>query len=174
MAHPAAQSLHQSTRLAAPIGARTWQLSKGRAMTLHARHATELQVQGGCVWVTLDGPHGGAPNNSGDVFLNAGSRLQVAAGRHLVIEAMDTASGNAAQLSWNRVVPAYGFLGVVGEVGALGAVRTFNALAILRGAALGALRGALAGARAARAASNASRAQGAMACGESIASSGAL
>ena len=59
-------------------------------------------------------------------------------------------------------------------VAAVAALGAFDAVAVLRGAALGALRGALAGARAARAASNASRAQGAIACGESIAASGAL
>lgn len=137
-------------------------------MTLHARYATELQVQGGCVWVTLDGPHTGAPKDSGDVFLNAGSSLRVPAGRRLVIEALGTASGDTARLSWRRVAPAYGILG------AFDALAVLAVLAVLRGAALGALRGALAGARAAKAASNASRAQGAMACGESIASSGAL
>jgi hypothetical protein len=137
-------------------------------MALHARHATELQVQDGCVWITLDGPHSGPANDSGDVFLNAGGSLHVPAGRRLVIEALGSASGDAAQLSWNRVVPAYGFLGAVA------ALRAFDAVAVVRGAALGALRGAFAGARAARAASMANRAHGAMACGESIASSGAL
>lgn len=140
-------------------------------MALHARHATELRVQEGCVWITLDGPHSGAPNDSGDVFLNAGSSLHVPAGRRLVIEALRTVGADAAHLSWSRVAPAYGFLCAVAALGAFDALAV---LAVLRGAALGALRGALAGARAAKAASNASRAQGAMACGESIASSGAL
>ncbi len=171
MAHPAAQSLHQLPNSAAPIGARIWQLSKGRAMTMHARHATEIQVQSGCVWVTLDGPHGGTPKDSGDVFLNAGTCLLVPAGRRVVVEALRCADGDAAHFSWSRVVPAYGFLGAAG---ALGFVRAVDGFAVLRGAAGGALRGALTGARAARAASRASRAQGAMACGESMASSGAL
>lgn len=164
-ARPAAHTSHQSPQAAAPTGARTWPLSVGRAMALHARHASELEVQSGCVWVTLDGPHTGAPNDSGDVFLNAGTRLRVPAGQRVVLEALRCTGGDAAQLRWSRVAPAYGFLGVLG----FGEV-----LAVLRGAALGALRGALAGARAARAASSASRAHGAMACGESIASSGAL
>lgn len=168
MAHPAAQTSHQSPKAVAPIGARTWPLPAGRAMSLHAPYAIELLVQSGCVWATLNGPHTGAANNSGDVFLNAGARLRVPAGQRVVVEALRSADGDAAQLHWGRVAPAYGFLGIAGGFGVLGA------LAVLRGAARGAVRGALAGARAARAASNASRAHGAMACGESMASSGAL
>lgn len=125
-------------------------------MGLKSRHVSELQVHSGCVWVTLDGPHTGAANDCGDVFLGAGMHLHVPAGRRVVLEALHQADGAAAQLRWGRAAPSYGFLAVV------------------RGAALGALRGALTGARAARAASNANRAQGAMVCGESIASSGAL
>lgn len=148
MAYPAAQHLHQSPNACVPNGVRAWALPAGRAMGLKARHASELQVLSGCVWATLDGLHAGAANDSGDVFLNAGTTLRVPAGRRVVLEAMRSADGDAAQLRWGRVAPAYGFLA--------------------------ALRRALAGARAARAASNANRAQGAMACGESIASSGAL
>ncbi len=134
-------------------------------MGMKTRHASEWQVHSGCVWATLDGPHTGAGNDCGDVFLVAGMHLHVPAGRRVVLEALHQADGAAAQLRWDRVVPAYGVLGTLGFG---------EALAVVRGALLGALRGALAGARAARAASNASRAQGAMACGESIASSGAL
>jgi hypothetical protein len=165
MAPPAAHTSHQSPQAAAPTSARTWPLSAGRAMALHASHACTLQVHSGCVWVTLDGPHTGAANDSGDVFLNAGTTLRVPAGQRVVLEALHSTDGDVAQLRWSRVAPAYGVLGALGFGGAL---------AVLRGAALGAMRGALAGARAARAASNASRAQGAMACGESMASSGAL
>lgn len=125
-------------------------------MGLKSRHVSELQVHSGCVWATLDGPHTGAANECGDVFLSAGMHMHLPAGRRVVLEALHQADGAAAQLRWGQAAPSYGLLAVV------------------RGAALGALRGALAGARAARAASNASRAQGAMACGESIASSGAL
>lgn len=168
MAHPAqptAKNLHQSLSAAAPMGSCNWSMHAGRAMALHARHASVLKVHSGCVWATLDGPHSGAANDRGDVVLNAGSTLHVPAGQRVVFEALPGTDGGAAQLHWSRTAIAYGFLGALG----------FREVwAVLHGALLGALRGALAGARAARAASKANRAQGAMACGESIASSGAL
>lgn len=150
---------HQLSQPAATVGIHAWQLEGSRATSLRVRHASELMVSSGRVWATLDGPHGGPVSGNGDLILMAGARLALAAGQRVVIEPLRCPDGAVACVVLQRQADSYALRDVV---------------AVLRGAVLGALRGALAGARAARAASSASRAQGAMACGESMASSGAL
>ncbi len=160
---PALPGGHAGTRTGSP----TWALAAGRAMSLRARHASELVVVGGRVWATLDTQHGAAAGGSEDLILEAGAHLPLAAGQRVVLEPLRGPVGAQASVTLLRQTRSYPLPVLLRETGA-----------VLRGAALGAvrgaLRGALAGARAARAASSASRAQGAMACGESMASSGAL
>ena len=156
---PALPGGHAGTRAGSP----TWALAAGRAMSLRARHASELVVVGGRVWATLDTLHGAAAGGSEDLILEAGAHLPLAAGQRVVLEPLRGPVGAQASVTLLRQTRSYPLPLLLRETGA-----------VLRGAALGALRGALAGARAARAASSASRAQGAMACGESMASSGAL
>ena len=150
-------------RAGALSGSAAWPLAAGRAMSLRARHGSELVVVGGRVWATLDGPHGPAARGQGDLILEAGEHLPLAAGQRVVVEPLRSPDGAQACVALQRQTRSYPLPVLLRE-----------AWAVLRGAALGALRGALAGARAARAASSASRAQGAMACGESMAASGAL
>lgn len=158
---------HQLSQPGATIGAAAgnagWPLVAGHAMSLRVRHASTLMVSGGRVWATLDGPHRPAARGQGDLILEAGARLPLAAGQRVVVEPLHSPGGAQAWVAVERQARSYPLPVFLRE-----------GLAVLRGAALGALRGALAGARAAKAASSASRAQGAMACGESMASSGAL
>ena len=156
---PALPGGHAGTRAGSP----TWALAAGRAMSLRARHASELVVVGGRVWATLDTLHGAAAGGSEDLILEAGAHLPLAAGQRVVLEPLRDPGSAQVSVALQRQTRSYPLPALLRE-----------AWAVLRGAALGALRGALAGARAARAASSASRAQGAMACGESMASSGAL
>ena len=156
---PALPGSHAGT----PTGSPTWALAAGRAMSLRARHASELVVVGGRVWAPLDTQHGATAGGSEDLILEAGAHLPLAAGQRVVLEPLRGPVGAQASVTLLRQTRSYPLPLLLRETGA-----------VLRGAALGALRGALAGARAARAASSASRAQGAMACGESMASSGAL
>lgn len=155
--------LHQLSQPVAISGVPIWQLAAGRATSLKVRHASELIVSSGRVWATVDGPHRPAARGQGDLILEAGARLHLAAGQRVVVEPLRSAEGAQAGVALQRATGSYALPMLLRE-----------GFAVARGAALGALRGALAGARAARAASSASRAQGAMACGESMASSGAL
>lgn len=148
---------------AAHLGNPSWPLATGVALSVRARHASELVVVGGRVWATVDGPQGAANPAPDDLILEAGARLPLAAGQRVVVEPLRSPGGAQAVVALQRNRLSYPLSDFLRE-----------GWAVVRGAALGALRGALAGARAARAASSASRAQGAMACGESIASSGAL
>ena len=62
-------------------------LANGRAHSLRPRAPMALRIMSGHAWVTLDdGPNGERDMAAGDVFLNAGQTLWVAAGQHAVIE----------------------------------------------------------------------------------------
>ena len=63
-----------------------WNLKPGRTLSLRPREAGVLRVAQGRVWATLDSPHTGHGNESGDYFLHSGERLAVRAGQHLVVE----------------------------------------------------------------------------------------
>ena len=119
-------------------------LIPGRALSLRPREAGVLRVAQGQVWATLDSPHTGHGNESGDYFLRSGERLAVRAGQHLVVE------------SWGEVRETQLYF----ERGA----RRLAGLGLDLGLDW----------RAFSAASSASRAQGAMSCGDSIASDVAL
>lgn len=73
----------------------TWKLLPGRAVTLSPREPGLLEVVYGEVWATFDGPHEGPPNDLGDHVVRAGGRLEIPAGKHLVVE------------SWRADAPAF-------------------------------------------------------------------
>jgi len=73
----------------------TWKLAAGRAITLQPREEGTFKVAHGQMWVTYDGPHGGAPNESGDHIVGVGERLRIRAGQKVVVE------------SWNWQSPSY-------------------------------------------------------------------
>jgi hypothetical protein len=72
-----------------PTGVR--ELDSGQAMTFRPQASGDLRIIRGELWATFDGPHGGTPGDSGDVWLKAGDRLRVHAGQRLVIESWRTA-----------------------------------------------------------------------------------
>lgn len=126
-----------------------------RAIHLRIRGGGELQVAAGRIWLTQNG-------RWDDLVLSRGERIRLAAGQDVVAEPWQ--AGNSAQLTWCADQP-------------------LRPVDVLRAALARALRGAARGvdafgarlaAWARSAEASARRAQGSMACGESIASSGAL
>jgi hypothetical protein len=79
----------------------TWKLVRGRAVTLRPATDGILRIAHGRVWATVDGPHGRAPDDSGDHVLQAGRSMYVRAGQRVVIEAWN-ASG-ASYFAWDPV-----------------------------------------------------------------------
>lgn len=126
-----------------------------RAIHLRARRGGELHVSAGQVWLTQS-------SRWDDLVLSRGEHIRLAAGQDVVAEPWQ--AGNSARLTWCADQPSR-------PVDVLRA-----ALArVLRGAAGGVdAFGARLAAWARSADASARRAQGSMACGESIASSGAL
>ncbi|MBG9389661.1 DUF2917 domain-containing protein [Caenimonas aquaedulcis] len=78
-----------------PVLPGTWKLVPGRAITLEPREAGTLKVAHGQLWVTYEGPHEGALNESGDLFIGVGNEVVLRAGQRLVVEA------------WNDHAPSY-------------------------------------------------------------------
>lgn len=91
-------TLTQSQQSAACLPG-TWRLDGARAVTLRPREDGLLRIAHGRVWVTFDGPHAGAGNDSGDFVLGAGQNLRVRAGRRVVLESADGAA--PAYFSWD-------------------------------------------------------------------------
>lgn len=79
--------LHQSFHAAGLAG--SWKLAPGRALSLHPRTEGTLRILAGRAWVTLDERPRGHNDESGDHVLQAGQKLVVRAGSHLVFESMD-------------------------------------------------------------------------------------
>jgi len=79
----------------------TWKLARGRAVTLRPATDGILRIAHGRVWATVDGPHGRAPDDSGDHVLQAGRSMYVRAGQRVVIEPWN-ASG-ASYFAWDPV-----------------------------------------------------------------------
>ena len=75
----------------------TWKLAPGQAITLQPREEGIFKVAHGRVWVTRDGPHRGAGNQSGDQFVTVGQTLRLRAGERLVMESSN----------WTRRTPSY-------------------------------------------------------------------
>lgn len=128
----------------------TLALATGQAMHL-GRLGGELTVLEGRVWLTRD-------SDLGDHRVEAGERLRLAVGENAVIEPWD--AGHAVSVQWKP--RRQGFFGAV-------LAEPLRALAW----ALGALAGGFS-ALARSAAASASRAQGCISGGDSMASSGAL
>ena len=80
-----------------------WKLACGRAVTLRPTSDGILRVSRGCIWATLDGPHGATPDDAGDLSLQAGRSLYVQAGQRIVMESWN-ASG-ASYFAWDPVPP---------------------------------------------------------------------
>jgi hypothetical protein len=64
----------------------TWKLAAGRAVTLEPREPGVLKVAHGQLWVTLEGPHAGRLNESGDHFLGVGDHMRLQPGQRAVVE----------------------------------------------------------------------------------------
>jgi hypothetical protein len=152
--------LTMSPLLSLASAAHTRRLTAGSAVRL-ARGGGELTVIEGRVWFT----RGGHTGDTGDHRLEAGQRLRLVAGQDAVIEAWDRDQG--ALVRWEPR-----------SQGAIAAAQTLvlRGLAFFAGEAAAALRGLAGGlaALARSAASSASRAQGCISAGDSIACSGAL
>lgn len=147
MVHALMQATHQSTVLG-HTG-----LATGRAVRWRAPAAGHLQVHGTTVWITRTG---GGP----DWVLSPGERLRLEAGQELVVETWHPQG--CAELHWQPLAQPR---------------RVRDVWAALAGGADAAARalGRLAAwARERSAASSASRAQGAICAGPSMASGGAL
>jgi hypothetical protein len=93
-----------STLQASPAAALpgNWKLAPGRAVTLRPATNGILRIARGQVWATLDGPHGGRPDDSGDHVLAVGRSLWVRAGQRVVLEAWDPQGG--AWFGWDPVL----------------------------------------------------------------------
>ncbi len=105
----------------------TWKLDQGRAVTLRPREDGVLKIAHGRIWLTFDGPHRGALNESGDLLLGAGEQVRIRAGMRIVLESCDrkapvyfswdfvrqeqAAPSQAVAQSWHDLVDALG-LGV--------------------------------------------------------------
>jgi Protein of unknown function (DUF2917) len=135
----------------------TLALATGQAMHL-GRLGGELTVLEGRVWLTRD-------SDLGDHPVEAGERLRLAVGDNAVIEPWD--AGHAVRVQWKP--RRQGFFGAV-------VAEPLRALAWALGAVARGLRAGAGGfsALARSAAASASRAQGCISGGDSIASSGAL
>jgi hypothetical protein len=157
----------------------TWKLAAGRAIGLQPREDAVLRVAHGCMWVTFDGPHAGALNALGDIFLGAGEHITVPAGQHVVVESMGGKQPVPAYFGWEPAasMPRHS----AWQAGRL-QLAVVQPLADLRGAlvlalaAVGRLGAGVFGLAtcAFNAQAKACRAHGAMSSGDSIASSGAL
>ena len=126
-----------------------------RAVRLRARRAGRLGVAAGRVWLTRDG-------HADDLVLSDGDQIRLVAGEAFLAEPWD--AGTTAQLTWRDDQPVR-----------RGAGLRFAFARALRGTARRA-EGVAArlSAWARNAEASASRAHGNMACGESMATSGAL
>lgn len=82
----------------------TWKLAAGRAITLEPREAGVLKVAHGQLWVTLEGPHAGRLNDSGDHFLAVGEQMRLKPGQRAVVES--ASQDCPAYFSWDPVPAA--------------------------------------------------------------------
>ena len=94
------------TQSAAIESAGNWKLDGGRAITLRSKDEGVLRVAQGRVWATIDGPHIGPANDSGDFFLDAGESLTLPAGQRVVIESWNACANETAYFSWDPTVSA--------------------------------------------------------------------
>lgn len=98
-----------------------WKLTPGRALSLHPRERSVLEIAQGRVWLTLSGilpvrlstdlPED-LPLGAADLLLQAGDRLDIAAGQHVVMEVWSPAGspGEEVAFHWHgapAAVPAH-------------------------------------------------------------------
>jgi hypothetical protein len=102
MATPQVTAL--TPRCAEPALPGTWKLVAGRAITLEPRNAGMLKVAHGRLWLTLEGPHHGRLNESGDHILAVGEQIRLQPGQRVVLEAWN--EGKASYFSWDPVLAA--------------------------------------------------------------------
>jgi hypothetical protein len=76
-----------------------WPLEPGRVVRLRPREDTVLRAGHGQLWITFDRAPEGALNESGDLILAPGQRLNVAAGEMVVISAFGK-KGAHASFDW--------------------------------------------------------------------------
>lgn len=88
------------------VAPRCWKLAPGRAISLQPHEASVLRIAKGQVWATLNVPHQGHGNESGDHFLQTGQRLDVRAGQHLVIEPWAEVGEAPVYFEWTPVFAA--------------------------------------------------------------------
>lgn len=79
----------------------TWKLARGRALTLRPGTDGVLRVAHGRVYATVNGPHGGTPDDSGDHVLEVGRSMYLRAGQSVVIEAWN--QRGASYFAWDPV-----------------------------------------------------------------------
>jgi len=97
-----------------------WRLVHARAMSLFAGEDTHLQAVAGGLWVTLNQPHVGPGNASGDHFLSPGESLTVPAGSHVVMEPWSQAGQGDAHFNWeNLPVPEAAPVSIRWQLGVL-------------------------------------------------------
>lgn len=146
--------MQSSACIAARAG--TFLLTSGHAMSLKPQRASVLRINCGAAWVTVQ-------RTGCDHVMQAGEQLHIERGDHVVIESLHAGH---VKLDWQAAPCAL----------SVAAQAWLQALRDLRGAAALLSRGLGGGfkALALTAHSSASRAQGRMASGESMASSGAV
>ncbi len=167
----------------APTPRGAFALQAGRAMTLRPKANALLRITQGAAWVTL-------PSQPGDHFLRAGDSLRISASDRVVLEAWQVPATQSLYFDWDPVpmrvaAPRPSYCAAVRQpladlraalvlgAGAAGRLAT-GFVAWGFGSALALVLGTGLAARARTAHSSASAAQGRMASGESMASSGAL
>lgn len=90
--------------IACPGVSGCWALMPGTALSLLPREAGVLRIASGRVWATVDGPHTGHGNESGDHFLQAGQVLAVRGGQRLVFEPWDSVLESPVYFDWTPAV----------------------------------------------------------------------
>jgi hypothetical protein len=80
-----------------------WALAPGRAMQLRPRETGRLQILCGRVWATTDAEHDSIARRFGDLVLQAGDSLTVAAGQRLVIEPLDGGDAGPVYFDWQEL-----------------------------------------------------------------------
>ena len=87
-----------------------WKLTPGRALSLHPRERSVLEIAQGRVWLTLSGTlprsqPAGMPTDLAlgvaDHLLQAGDRLDIAAGQHVVMEAWTPAGSPGEDVAFH-------------------------------------------------------------------------
>ncbi|MDB5964259.1 MAG: hypothetical protein JWQ72_759 [Polaromonas sp.] len=123
-----------------------WTLARGRAVTLRAGRAGELQVARGRVWLTFDGAARDSTVRAGDYFVGAGESVSLAAGQALVMESFCPADDGPAYFSWEPVLAVAAASQAPRKAGIAQPLRELRAAAALLGAAAARLvRGLLGG-----------------------------